>query len=323
MRCLKSFVVISILVSGCRVESGNSPSPDIVANSETIELIATSQILPPEKIVRASIAPKPGFMASLGHILLLSGTGTVYSSNTGFGTITKVAKGEFTDILGLNFGDGPSIFLTLDKSGLIKAFAENNEEGFDPINISAEDLNADAFCQSETTPENQLQLLSSGTLRKLNIDLKSKLLEFTTISETKVDEVIRCFENDKGHVFGSNNNGHFQPLGNEDQTFPGNITQISTIGEALNILQDVDGNLYAQTADRNAPIHIKAGFSIPGVDRADWTLSTNSPMGNTFMGGLTLIANSKDNRIAMISNDYIRKTIAGKDDVTRNDSPSD
>jgi len=314
MRYISALILVSVIAAGCKGKGSTAPAPDIVAKGDPIELVATSQILPPEKIVRASIAPKPGFMASLGHILLLSEQGTIFSANTGFGTVTKVAEGNFTEILGLNRGDAASLFLTLDRAGSIKAFQENNSEGFDPITISSSELTADVFCQPETSAENKAHIIAEGSLRELNYTVSnSEVIEFKITELETVGDAKNCFVNSKGHIFVADNTGQFRSIGDHNISVPSRITQITTVGDNLNLLQDTPGKLYAQTVDGNAPIQLKAGFSIPGVETADWVLATNSPMGNTFMGGLTLISDRSDNRIAMISNDYLRKNIVELD----------
>ena len=310
---MKQFIPVilaALWLQGCKAGPEDASTGSLKSDG-ALDIKATSQILPPEKIIKVSIAPKPGFAASLGQILLLGESGDIYASNTGFGGVNKVAAGNYSDILGLSRGESPSIFLALNPNGDIKPFIENTQEGFDPISLSAGDLKVDSFCQMEIPSDESVFLIVDGRLQKLNYRISGRsAIELTKTDTPNISNIASCYVSQNDAIYTSNTAGLLSITGDKNEVFSKDVSSAVSLNADLSLIQTKEANLFAQQGDKNTSLKITAGFSIPGIKKANWLYVTNASMGNTFSGGLTLVGDKADDHIVMISNEYLVKTIA-------------
>ncbi len=270
---------VLVLLPACQAEQ--SPVIETApSNAGELTVRATWELKPPKKMVRAGVAPKQGFAASMGHILMVSEDGEIYTSNTGFGTFTKLSDGPFVDVMGLDRGENPSEFLALRGDGKVSLFTEISDSGFSSQELNITPSNIKGFCQSADVPTDNLILLDTSdssytlTVSKDTISTEKKSMSCGDASDPKSADYY-YLQKDLG-IFRSGN---------------GVFTEGATGANALKVTN---------------------GFSIAGLDNSDWVFSTSAPMGNTFTGGMTLISDADSNRIIMIANDYLLKRINGE-----------
>jgi len=278
---MRNYIVPALLVllPACKAEQAEVVDKAPV-NADELQVRATWELNPPKKMVRAAVAPKQGFAASMGHILMLSEAGEIYSTNTGFGTFTKISDGPYSDIIGLDRGENPSEFLALSEDGKVSLFTEISDTGFSSQALNLATPAIQAFCQSLT--------VSSGTVEMLGDNNSSFTITANSEAVTAVKSGISCKDGINARS-----------------------PQYYYLQKGTGLFQSGD-NIFVESEFGANSLKVTAGFSIAGLDSSDWVFTTSAPMGNTFTGGLTLISDDQSNRITMISNDYLLKRLSGE-----------
>ncbi len=283
----------------------------VIEATNVITAVATSELNPPSRVIKASVSPKE-FTNWLGHILLLTEDGQILSSNTGFGSISQIADSGFKDVQGLARGDKPSIVLGLTNDGKLKAFIDDNNEKFKPLPVVENVGDLASFCSAELPATDYVYARNfSGEVLKLNIKLPAS----GALSVTKSDVVgkgsMACALNKSEQLYMLNEKSKLAVLSGNDnfggfsQTMNGMSPIETDAGTAFLITRSGQDGAFVVQGDQLLRLKIEAGLSIYGIENPSWIWATSASMGNTFNKGLILVGDKDSNRIVMISNEYL------------------
>jgi len=313
----KSFLITSVLfLSACDVSqkqhTDNSSDGLGLEKSEPSRfsdniksVSATSELRPPEPIIDATIIPKPGFAAWTGHLLLLTTSGKIYATNTGFGEMKNISNGSYTDIIGIPNGELPGIILAIDEAQQLEGFIENETGGFNNLNFDKFTGELAGFCDQESLDSSHFYGIVNGAIQKIAVDLKENELSLTDSGELFEKNIQSC------HL---NNDNSWSLIRNNEDIFA-KTSIVSPQHGAIDIKVS-DQGLFAGIENVDYKVEIKSGLSIMGIEKPIWVYSTSENLGNTFSQGLTMVIGSGSDRIVLISNDYLASQLIG--DTQRN-----
>jgi len=291
----------ALFLLSCGDKAPSSDDPVNIEAKETVSVKATSHKFPKETIIKASIAPKSGMNAFSSHILLLSDSGKVYTTNTAFGRVELVHAGPATDISGFQIDASSPGFLVKMQDGTLEAYSESASDSFEKIS-SVKTLESLTFCESQYKFPGQTSFADGKRLKNASISLENS--GTLTLSDTDSDSSdLSC---DNGRLFSVDTapvSGAF--LGERPQE---EILQGLKTANRFEIAMS-DTGLVMKHEGSAKKIEIEAGLSIGGIENPQWVFTTSQPLGNTFNHGVTLVRGDGDNRIVMIANDYLAKTV--------------
>jgi len=293
----------AIAVSGCKdkadpVEININPEPDVKVTG-SIDVKATSHVFPKDQIIKASVAPKAGMRAFSSKLLLLSESGKLYATDTAFPQVELINAGPVTDISGFYLPDNSSGFLAREGENTVTAYLDSESGKFEQIKL--EGLPADiGFCEDMINRPGQITL--SLPDRKSSFDLT---FSDGTLSLTPAKEAQEC---GKGLQFALSNQ--------ENGT---SMLAEKTAEQVTEQLQNsqlyrgyiLSSGLAFQNGVEATGVKVVDGLSIDGLATSQWIYTTSQPLGNTFNSGVTLIRGDDQNRIIMVANDYLAKTVFG------------
>lgn len=273
-------------------------------NLPIVDVKATTHLFPKEKIVSATIAPKTGMQTFSSQILLLSDTGKVYGTTTAFPQLELISEGPFSDISGFYLDNGQSGFLAKTESGLT-AFLDGGADGFENIKFEAFAYDV-TFCEATLNSPGQTVLNSEKgkTIYFLVQDTENGTLMMEDNVGTGKDQhcgqglefILPAFTTAPASM---------------DAKSAEQIKEQITSGERVSTEITSHGLVVALEDDRIG-INVIDGLSIDGITSPQWVFTTSQPLGNTFNSGVTLIRGDDSNRIVMIANDYLGKTVFGE-----------
>lgn len=297
MGCQDNKEISSDININPEVERTKTSKPD-VAPAEAVNVKATTHIYPKELMIAASVAPKSGMRAFSSKILLLSESGKVYSATTAFPQLELAHDGPFTEISGFYLSDNRSGFFAVGNKEL-EAFIENESGGFEPqalLGIEA----ANSLCEDVVKTPGQITLSEAGALTRYDITVEGS--ELNLVATDGAD--LTC---GSGQTFLL---AHAQPkAGMLENKTKADVADI--IANSPVVSMSLNPGLLLEMTDERRAINIIDGLSIDGIANPQWIYSTSQALGNTFNQGVTLVRGDDANRVVMISNEYLGKTVFG------------
>ena len=279
---------------------------NIDENLPSVDVRATTHLFPKETIIAATVAPKTGMRTFSSQILLLSESGKVYSTTTAFPRLELIHEGPFDELSGFYLLDGRSGFLA--KSGdNIEAFLDGDPAGFKKVEFETSKSVLD-FCQASLALPGQTVMKSD----------EGNMVYF--LSQNAGDEDERLYMEDNGSAGKNNACGQGSEFllpaftvasASMDEKTADQIREQITSGEIVSTEITSQG-LVLSLEDKGLSVNVVDGLSIDGISTPEWVFTTSQPLGNTFNNGVTLIRGDGNNRIVMIANDYLGKTVFGE-----------
>ncbi len=296
---------LALALIGCKdkaapIEVNINPEPDVKITG-TVDVKATTHIFPKEQIVKATIAPKSGMRAFSSKILLLSDTGKLYATDTAFPQLELIHAGPITDISGFYLADNSSGFLAREAENTMTAYLDMGSGKFEKIALDG--LPADVgFCEDRIKRPGQITLSLPDSTTSFDVSFAENTLSFTPANDGQFCGKGREFvlsDQERGTSFLTEKTA----IQVSEQVAASEIYKTFILSSGLATQHD-------QTAKG---IKVVDGLSIDGLATSQWIYSTSQPLGNTFNAGVTLIRGDDQNRIVMIANDYLAKTVFGSD----------
>lgn len=271
-----------------------------------VDVRATTHLFPRETIIAATIAPKSGMRTFSSQILLLSDTGKIYGSTTAFPQLELITAGPYTAISGFYLEDNRSGFFARDDEGLT-AFIDGGEKGFEEIGLSTLQPNL-KFCEATLhAPGQTIMATETDSIPFfLSQDTENGQNTLTLIGNKTNEKEISCGQ---GRHFilpaFATTNASMEEKSAEQ------ITDQIASSETVSTEVTKQG-LVLTLGDQRRVIKIVDGLSIDGIESPEWIYTTSQPLGNTFNSGVTLIRGDGSNRIVMVANDYLGRTVFGE-----------
>ena len=310
MKIMRYYFIIALaFLTACQNESVQESGK--TETNTKLDLVATSELTPPETISKIAFAPKPGFIAWTGHILTLTESGKIYTTNTAFGLFTEVSPGPFTDLQALSRGEDYAVFLALSPEGRVQSFIETDGLEFKALGISDNGEVFDGFCDMSEPHGYKIYAYKDELITPLTIGISDNIIAHVTtdtaITTTKFDD---CFVSSSGEIYTIDEQGIVKGT---QRVAESSITSAAILDPNANISSLIyttaDGTVAINAGETVYDITVGQGLSIQGIELADWVYSTPVSMGNTFSAGLTLIGEKDGSRIVMLANDYVLRAI--------------
>lgn len=315
---MRTYFITSILSGLLLAACGNSsdtaetPAPNAtipvdtkpIASSDTVNvaIVPTSQLDTPERIIAASIAPEPGISAWSSHILLLGQSGQLFAGNTGFGKVQKLADGPYKDVLGLSMGFEPPVFLTRTEYGTVTAFQDSGEDGFKAIEINNPEELYGTFCGSYPVTPDVFALVIDDTIETVLYSVDETGLSLKS-GGAAPDQSLDCKTQFSLETFSAATaDKPFDPSSVFDDDYQDNSRSQYQLSLS-------DGVLSYNKGDKRVSLKVEHGLSLMGMENPAWIYATSSPLGNTFNKGALLLGSSTENRVVMVSMEYLLKQV--------------
>ncbi len=292
---------LTLALIGCKdksepVEVNINPEPDVKISS-SVDVKATSHLFPKEQIIKATIAPKSGMRAFSSKILLLSDSGKLYATDTAFPQLELIHAGPITDISGFYLSDNISGFLAQEAENKISAYLDTDAGKFDVIPLEGLPSGV-GFCEDMIKRPGLITLSLPDSKTTFSLSFKEERLTLSAVEDGQDCGKARQFALTKQE-------GGTSLLAEKTAAQIAEQLAGSKIYETF-ILSSGLAVQHGQTAKG---VKVIDGLSIDGLSTSQWTYSTSQPLGNTFNAGVTLIRGDDENRIVMIANDYLARTV--------------
>ena len=271
MSRLKIIVLSAMLgLAACQSEPQDTIAITAHTSIADMELRATSDLLAPAPIVRATFVPN-NVASWVGHIIMIDEKGDILRATTE-SKVTPITTGDFDDVIGLNRPNKAGAFFALTKDGELRAFIEADNDGnFKPITTSQTELPIAQFCQSAVAYEEVVWTLSD---KGKPVAYSIEFFDESSVSLTQLAN------KDSG--------GACEPL------------TVEAGGPALSIQA---GSSYLSIGDMDA--EMINGLSIAGLKTPRFATITNENMGSVFADGLLLVADKETGRLVLIARGYL------------------
>lgn len=308
---LPSTIITALCLAACGGESDdndNKPAESSATATETTEkadssqdivaLVPTSFLTPPENIIRASISPKPGLQTFGSKILLLSESGKLYAGGTGFAPVEELLEGPFRDVQGLSLGFEPAAFLTLTDTGELKAYQENDQGVFKSVPLNTPEELTGNFCGTFPATPDLFVMEVGGVPTRILYQMEAGALSLS-LGEALDNPDLDCQSVYELQSFEETTQDKpFDPSSVFDDDYAD--TRYTSYELALE-----NGQLTHIQDKKTTVFSIESGLSMEGLAKVDWFYATNTPLGNTFSKGAVLMGNRSENRVIMISMEYL------------------
>ena len=250
--------------------SGDEASKAASPGSQSdLTLRATSDIKTAAPIKAATFVPN-SVATWLGHIILLDKQGKLHRATTDSAETAPVALGKYADVIGLKRDKKSGVFLALTPQGDIKAFVQTDDAGnFGPMAVSHGGQTFERFCATAEPRENMIWA--------------------KTASKASQKLTIEIFEDSSLTLMAAESTG--------EETDP------CSANNQLSLTQDYT---LKPSAKANG---LTNGLSIGGINDAGLVTVTTTNMGSVFNQGVVLVAEENENRLVLISRDYILKEL--------------
>ena len=247
-----------------------------------ITLRATTSIETPAPIMAATFVPN-SVASWLGHIILLDNTGKLHRVTTNSAETEMVALGKYSDVIGLSREKQSGAFLALTPQGNIKAFVQTDDEGnFGPMAVSQGGENFERFCTASKPND---AVIWAQTTSKESQKLSFEIFEDTSITLTQLD--ISAGETD-----------------------PCGVSNALMLTEAFAVKANESDPLLTLISDEETlSVTITNGLSIEGIKNPGFVTVTSANMGSVFSEGVVLVAEDNENRVVLLSRDYVSKEL--------------
>ena len=281
MKLLISTALAAFALTACN--SGDDASKTASPGSQSdLTLRATSDIKTAAPIKAATFVPN-SVATWLGHIILLDKQGKLHRATTDSAETDPVALGKYTDVIGLKRDKKSGVFLALTSQGDIKAFVQTDDSGnFGPMAVSQGGQTFERFCATAESRENTIWAkTASKASQKLTIEIFEDSSLTLIAAESKGEETDPCSANNALSL-------------TQDYTL-----KPSQTANGLTLTSDSE----------TLSLDITNGLSIGGINEAGLVTVTTTNMGSVFNQGVVLVAEENENRVVLISRDYILKEI--------------
>lgn len=306
-----------LLLAAC---SGETPPPTTaLSDLPEFTIRATGDIETPLTMTDAAFVPN-SVATWLSQIIMISDEGDIWRTNSDGEPPLLISKGDYKDIRGLTREDGPGVFLAVQPDGRASAFVERDDIGnFKPMAVSQGAFGISTFCNGSGDPvafidtEGHIQTLSRNIIDDVTLELgAAKLPPVPAVP-------VSCSYNSAGDIFvtsQSKNKLHTFTLENEAwKSFEGDITSRNLTWLTVEDLELILGlspesSTMAWLAGHNGlQVNIDDGLSIRGLEDIQFVAGTDAPMGSVYNDGLILMGDANDNRVVLLSLDYVRRAL--------------
>jgi hypothetical protein len=281
MKLLISTALAVFALTACN--SGDDASKAASPGSQSdLTLRATSDIKTAVPIKAATFVPN-SVATWLGHIILLDKQGKLHRATTDSAETAPVALGKYADVIGLKRDKKSGVFLALTPQGDIKAFVQTDDAGnFGPMAVSQGGQTFERFCATAEPRENTIWAkTTSKASQKLTIEI---------------------FEDSSLTLIAAESTG--------EETDPCSANNALSLTQDYTLKPSEAANGLTLTSDSETlSLDITNGLSIGGISDAGLVTVTTANMGSVFNQGVVLVAEENENRIVLISRDYILKEL--------------
>jgi len=271
-----AFAGLIISLSGCEAPPG--PNLYELDNLPVIDLKATDAVDTPEPMVKATFVPN-SVASWLGHVILLSETGSIWRTSSNGARPVLIDEGPFTDIHGLFRKEAAGVFVGSKDNGEIIAFLQIDDAGtFKRISLSQDGLDFKQFCNNPASE--QIQIITQGN-------------QSTTLS-SDIEGVNDQNEGPKSSVI---------DVRQSDTKCLENKYQILSPETAVYFVKN--RLIFEKNQSPHTQLSIIDGLSIQGVETPSFLSGTSHSMGSTFNGGMYVVGDADNNRLVFLSGGYL------------------
>lgn len=299
--------------------SDTPPQTTALGDMPDFAIRATGDIRTPVPMIDAAFVPNP-IASWASQIVLLSKDGDIWRTNTDGEAPLLISKGAYQDILGLTRQNGAGVFLAAQEDGRASAFVERDDIGnFKPMTVSQGPFGIKAFCNGsgETAAfinmDGQISHLKSTLNLEVAIELDNAILPAPPMpvfacTLNRVGDIFAIAEKDKNIFTYRFKDGNWSLYEGDIRTRNLIWVQAEGVDMALGVVPD-ENSVSLLSGGSVHRMTIEDGLSIRGLEGTSFVSGTDAKMGSAYNEGVILYGDDNDNRIVMLSLDYLGRVL--------------